>query len=111
MKFPNASVLALAICLAGCATASADTADTQTASTTDTAAEQAGQAVDTAAAPTVDEARAFVAQVEKELGEFGVVNARAQWVNATYITDDTDALAAYFGTIGTEMQVKYANQA
>ena len=29
--------------------------------------------------------------------------AAPHWVNATYITDDTDALAAYFGTIGTEM--------
>ena len=27
-----------------------------------------------------------------------VINSRAQWVNATYITHDTDALAAHFGT-------------
>jgi peptidyl-dipeptidase A len=32
-------------------------------------------------------------------------------VNATHITEDTDALAAYFGTIGTEMQVRLAGEA
>ena len=33
------------------------------------------------------------------------------WVNATYITQDTDALAAHFGTIGTEMGVRLASEA
>jgi peptidyl-dipeptidase A len=65
----------------------------------------------TAATPSVAEADAFVARAEHELGEFSVINNRAQWVNATYITDDTDALAAYFGTIGTEMGVLYAGEA
>ena len=59
-----------------------------------------------AAAPTAAEADAFVARAERELAEFSVINNRAQWVNATYITSDTDALAAYFGTIGTEMGVR-----
>ena len=40
-----------------------------------------------------------------------MIGSRAQWVNATYINDDTDALAAYFGTIGTEKGVKYATEA
>ena len=43
--------------------------------------------------------------------EFSVIASRAQWVNATYITQDTDALAAHFGTIGTEMGVRFANEA
>ena len=63
------------------------------------------------AAPTVEGAREFVARAERELAEFSVINARAQWVNSTYITQDTDALAAYFGTIGTEMGVRFANEA
>jgi peptidyl-dipeptidase A len=66
------------------------------------------------AKPVMDEvaaAKQFVAQAEKELSEFSVTSARAQWVNNTYITEDTDALAAYFGTIGTEMSVKLANEA
>jgi len=64
-----------------------------------------------AAAPTVAEADAFVARAESELADYSVINSRASWVNATYITEDTDALAAYFGTIGTEMQVRLAGQA
>ena len=64
-----------------------------------------------AARVTAADADAFVAAAEKELAEFSVVNSRAQWVNSTYITDDTDALAAHFGTIGTEMSVRLANEA
>ncbi|MBV9882367.1 MAG: M2 family metallopeptidase, partial [Sphingomonadaceae bacterium] len=64
-----------------------------------------------AATPTVAEADAFVARAERELADYSVINNRASWVNATYITEDTDALAAYFGTIGTEMQVRLAGEA
>ena len=60
---------------------------------------------------TAADADAFVARAEKELADFSVTNSRAQWVNSTYINEDTDALAAYFGTIGTEMSVRLANEA
>ena len=60
---------------------------------------------------TPDGARAFVTAVEKDLFDLSVIGGRAAWVNATYINDDTDALAAYFGTIGTEKGVEYAKQA
>ena len=63
------------------------------------------------ATPTVESAREFVARAEKELGELSVIGARAAWVNATYITDDTDALAAHFGTQDTELRVRLANEA
>jgi len=53
----------------------------------------------------------FVAAVEKDLFDFSVEFARIQWVNATYITDDTDALAARYGAIGTEKSVQYALEA
>ena len=56
-------------------------------------------------------ARAFVEAVEKDLFDLSVIGSRAAWVNATYINDDTDALAAYFGTIGTEKGVRYASDA
>jgi peptidyl-dipeptidase A len=102
------SAFALAFCLAGCATAAADTADTASAATMPAAGTQAAAST---AAPTLEEARAFVARAEKELGEFSVLNSRAQWVNSTYITEDTDALASHFGTIGTEMSVRLANEA
>ncbi|HEU4704342.1 MAG TPA: M2 family metallopeptidase, partial [Sphingomicrobium sp.] len=60
---------------------------------------------------TADGAREFVARVEKDLFDLSVISGRAQWVNATHITDDTDALAAHFGAIGTEKQVLYAKEA
>jgi len=62
-------------------------------------------------ARTSAEADAFIARAERELAEFSLINNRAQWVNATYITTDTDALATYFGTIGTEMSVRLASEA
>ncbi len=64
-----------------------------------------------AGAATAAQADAFVAAAEKELADFSILNSRAQWVNSTYITDETDALAAHFGTIGTEMSVRLANEA
>ena len=104
---PQVSLIAMAFSLAGCAAASADT---QSAASVPAA--QAPVAAPAAnAAPTLEEARAFVARAEKELGDFSVINARAQWVNNTYINDDTDALATHFGTIGTEMGVRYASEA
>jgi len=67
-----------------------------------------------AAKPKTDpvaEADAFVAQAEKELGDYSILNARAQWINANFITEDTDAIAAEFGARGTELGVKYAKGA
>jgi peptidyl-dipeptidase A len=60
---------------------------------------------------TVEGAHSFIADAEKDLFDFSVIGGRAAWVNNTYINDDTDALNAYFGTIGTEKGVKYATQA
>src|SRR5687767_8802137 len=59
----------------------------------------------------VSQAAAFVAQAEKELAAFSVLSGRANWINATYITDDTDAIAAEFGARGTEMSVRLAKGA
>ena len=101
------SAFALAISLAACAAA---TGDTETATASDApAAPAAAPAAE--AAPTPAEAAAFVQRAEKELAELSVVAARADWVNQTYITDDTEALAAHFGTLDTEMRVRLANEA
>src|ERR1039458_2005171 len=43
-----------------------------------------------AAKPTVAEALAFIDSAEKELAAIGITASRAQWVEETYITDDTD---------------------
>jgi len=44
--------------------------------------------------PTVAEARAFIDKVETELLAASTEASRAAWVQATFITDDTEALAA-----------------
>lgn len=63
------------------------------------------------AAQTTADADKFVADAEKQLAEFGVFNARVSWINNTYLTDDTDAVAAEVGARGTEMSVKLATEA
>ena len=103
----SVSALALAFCLAACTSAFGRHVRRHRVRR---AGRRAGERR-SRAAPTLEEAHAFVAEAEKELSEFAVINSRAQWVNATYITDDTDALAAHFGTIGTEMSVRFANEA
>jgi peptidyl-dipeptidase A len=47
-----------------------------------------------AAAPTVDEARAFLEKAEAELLKLSVDASRASWVQVTFITDDTEILSA-----------------
>jgi len=61
--------------------------------------------------PTAAEADAFVAAAEKQLADFSLDANKVSWINATYITDDTDALAAKFGAEGTELQVALALEA
>ncbi|MBA2771258.1 MAG: M2 family metallopeptidase, partial [Sphingomonas sp.] len=113
MKFA-ASVSLIALSLAGCATAPAApgamsvTADTTAAPAMGAPTASAGT---TAYPMTPEGARQFIAAVEKDLFDYSVIASRAAWVNATYINDDTDALNAYFGTIGTEKSIQYANQA
>jgi peptidyl-dipeptidase A len=75
------------------------------------AAQQAAPATAPAGSPTVAQADAFVAAAEKELADASVDGARIAWVNATYITEDTDALAAKSGGELTEMSVRLANEA
>jgi peptidyl-dipeptidase A len=62
-------------------------------------------------AQSAGDAASFVAQAEKELAAHSVLSSRAQWIKSTYITDDTDALAAEFGARGTEMSVRLAKGA
>ena len=61
--------------------------------------------------PTAAQADKFVADAEKAFFDFSIYNGQVQWINNTYITDDTDAVAAKIGAEGTEMAVKYAAEA
>jgi peptidyl-dipeptidase A len=103
----KSSVSLIALALSACLVAGTTAAATAQGGSAPAqpAAKQAGRAA------TAADADAFVARAERELAEFSQINTRAQWVNATYITPDTDALAAHFGTIGTEMGVRFATEA
>ena len=48
----------------------------------------------TASAATVAEARAFIDKAEQEVYQLSIMGQRTGWVQETYITDDTEALAA-----------------
>jgi peptidyl-dipeptidase A len=61
------------------------------------AAAQGGPAARRAAAPTVEEARVFIEAAEKRLADLAERASRAGWVQETYITDDTEKLAAEAG--------------
>jgi peptidyl-dipeptidase A len=106
MKMLSPSVSLLALALAGCATAAPPPPPM--------IAEAPVAAIPAAEGGfplTPDGARAFVADAEKDLYALSNISQQASWINNTYITDDSDAVAAYFGTIGTEKGVKYASQA
>ena len=62
-------------------------------------------------APTAAQATAFVADAERQLAAASQPNNQINWVNATNITEDTDALAAASNAQMTELQVKLANGA
>jgi len=68
----------------------------------------AAQAPAGESAATAAQADAFIVAAEKELFDYSLDAARIAWVNATYITEDTDALAAKSGAEGTEMAVRLA---
>ena len=63
------------------------------------------------AAPTAADARQFVKKIEQKLFDYSIDAGRIYWINSTYITDDTDALAAKIGAEGTTMSVQAAIEA
>ena len=112
MKSQVSLIALAAAALAGCTTAMADQRPVSAAAGPSQAATSAETALAAPpAAPTAAEAEAFIQQAERELAALSVISSRAQWVNATYITEDTDALAAHFGTQQTELGVRLANEA
>jgi peptidyl-dipeptidase A len=46
--------------------------------------------------PTVAEAEKFIATTEAKLKQLGIDGSRADWVAANFITDDTEAVSAWF---------------
>ncbi|WP_271438560.1 M2 family metallopeptidase [Pontixanthobacter luteolus] len=98
MKFASVALSALAISLA-------------TPAMADHHAEAPEMAEQTAFPMTPEGAAEFVAMAESDMFDYIVEASKIYWINATYITQDTDALAAASGAEGTEMSVKYALEA
>jgi len=71
----------------------------------------AGVAFAQTSKPTADEATRFVAEAEARLLDLAVEQGRAEWVKSTYITDDTEKLAAVANQRLIDATVKYANAA
>jgi peptidyl-dipeptidase A len=60
--------------------------------------------------PSPEEARKFIDDVEQKLLILGVDSGRADWVKSTYITDDTETLAAKLDERAIAATVEYAKQ-
>ncbi len=108
MKFV-ASVSLAALALAGCATTPPEPvfiAGPATEAPVDEAAVAPAAQADFPMTPAG--AEAFLAAAEKDLFDYSLEAAQVYWVNATYLTQDTDAMAARTGAIGTEKSVRYA---
>ncbi|WP_324827171.1 M2 family metallopeptidase [Qipengyuania zhejiangensis] len=97
MKFASVALSALAVSLASPALA-----DHHQAASTETAAPYP---------MTPQGAADWVAAVEQDLFNYSVQASQVYWINSTYITEDTDALAAMSGAEGTEKSVRYALEA
>jgi len=65
----------------------------------------------TKAAPTPAEAKAFITKAEADLAKANTYAAKASWVRATYITEDTQWLEAKAGAEQNEMATRLAKQA
>jgi peptidyl-dipeptidase A len=61
-------------------------------------------------APTVEKAHAFLDEVETKLLALNRESSRADWVKSTYITGDTEALAALADERAISAQVAFAKQ-
>jgi len=72
---------------------------------------QAGKSAPSRPRATVDGARRFVAEAEARLLELAIEQQRVEWVKSTYITDDTEQLAALANQRLIEANVAYAQEA
>src|ERR1035438_5653486 len=61
--------------------------------------------------PTPEDARKFADDMEQKLLLLGIDQSRADWIKSTYITDDTEAIAAKMDERAINATVDYAKQA
>jgi len=58
--------------------------------------------------PTVEDAQKFIDETEKKMFDYSLEASKVYWINANFLTDDTNALAAKIGAEGTVMSVDAA---
>ena len=75
------------------------------------AIDESSAPVSETAPPTVDDAREFIERVEREFEAISEEAARVYWVQANFITYDTNYLAAKMSARTTELGVGFANEA
>ena len=61
--------------------------------------------------PTIQEAKEFLEDSEKEIVELSAFASKVYWVQANFITQDTNALAAMAGTQFAKLSTRLANEA
>lgn len=61
--------------------------------------------------PTVEDARKLIEEAENRLRELSIRGERASWVQSTYITHDTEVMAAETSEVLTAAGVEYAKAA
>ncbi|WOE76614.1 M2 family metallopeptidase [Parasphingorhabdus sp. SCSIO 66989] len=74
-------------------------------------AEETAPREDAGTGSDLEQARAFLEETEQELLAFSNEASKIYWINSTYLTHDTNALAAAAGAKGTEMSVRFALEA
>jgi peptidyl-dipeptidase A len=74
-------------------------------------ATSAAKPAKSATKPSVESAQKFVAEAEAKLLALAIEQQRAEWVKSTYITDDTEQLAARANQRLIEANVDYAKRA
>src|SRR5437899_11642771 len=62
-------------------------------------------------APTAADAKAFLGTVNETTMKLGIEASRAGWVQQTYITDDTEALAARANQAANDAGARFAKEA
>lgn len=95
------AVLALGACTNAQTESVESTVDTLTAAAT----------TPTEIRPTVQEAREFLGSAERDIVEVFRVGARAAWINANFVTVDTNSLVADASAEGSKLSTRLSNEA
>lgn len=104
-RFFLASSCFAVLALGACTEAQTDSLE----STVDTLTAAATSPVE--ARPTVQEAREFLSAAEREIVDVNRVGARAAWINANFVTFDTNSLVADASAVSAKLSTRLSNDA